>query len=431
MEQVAKLTPSDGAADDSFGTSLACSGAMAVIGASHHAVEGRADQGAVYVFTRTDQGWTQNAELNASDGSAGDLFGFFVDVDRDTIVAGALHADVAGAEQGAAYVFVRSGAAWIQQAKLTAADGAAGDDFGAPVIIQGDLALIGACAKDVGANVGQGAAYAFARSGTRWSQEARLTAADGAGDEYFATRMALLGQTAIVGAPWRDVAGKVDQGSAFVFVRSGTTWTQKAELTAADGSAHDRFGLSVSLGRGAALIGAPSHDIGATLSAGSAYLFTGSGTSWEQRAAFTASDVRPFDYFGNSACLEGETALIGAPSVDGAATPDWGSAYLFDLGSAPTTKAVAASVKAGNAVRLGYTIMDAVPSSGSAVATIEIRKGVKVVKRIQLGVRRMNAQLRYRYKAKLKPGAYTWRVKAMDLARHGSTKMVAARLTIK
>ena len=189
--------------------------------------------------------------------------------------------------------------------------------------------------------------------------------------------------------------------------------------------------MSVSLTRGAALIGAPSHEIGDTLSAGSAYLFTGSGAVWKQRAAVTASDARPFDYFGHSAWLEGETALIGAPDVAGAATPNWGSAYLFDLGSAPTTKAVAASVKAGTTVKLGYIIKDAVPSSGSAVATIQIRKGAKVVKRIQLGVRRMNAQLRYRYQAKLKPGVYTWRVKAVDLARHRSTKMVAARLTIK
>ena len=180
-EQVARLTAGDGAADDDFGNSVACSGTTVVIGAPDHDVAGRADQGAAYVFTRTDQGWVQRAELNASDGAAGDLFGFWVDVDGDTVLAGALHADVAGTQSGAAYVFTRSGAVWTQQARLTAADRAAGDDFGAPVIIQGDLALIGACAKDVGANVGQGAAYAFARSGTAWSQQAKLDGRGGRG----------------------------------------------------------------------------------------------------------------------------------------------------------------------------------------------------------------------------------------------------------
>ena len=113
--------------------------------------------------------------------------------------------------------------------QLTASDGAAGDHFGGSVALSGDTALVGAYWDDVGANADQGSAYVFTRSGTTWTQQAQLTASDGAADDDFGYSVALSGDTALVGAYVDDVGANTDQGSAYVFTRSGTTWTQQAQ----------------------------------------------------------------------------------------------------------------------------------------------------------------------------------------------------------
>ena len=112
---------------------------------------------------------------------------------------------------------MRSGATWSQQAQLTAADGAAGDLFGSAVAVSGDSAVVGATGDDIGATADQGSAYVFARSGTTWSQQAQLTVADGAAGDSFGRSVAVSGNTAVVGAAPDDVLANVDQGSAYVF----------------------------------------------------------------------------------------------------------------------------------------------------------------------------------------------------------------------
>jgi hypothetical protein len=141
----------------------------------------------------------------------------------------------ANSDQGSAYVFTRSGNTWTQEAKLTAGDGAAADQFGYSVALDGDTALIGAYADNVGANRDQGSAYVFTRSGTAWTQQVKLTAGDGAAGDFFGNSVALDVDTAMVGATY-DKVGANDQGSAYVFTRSGTMWMQQAKLTAADGA---------------------------------------------------------------------------------------------------------------------------------------------------------------------------------------------------
>ena len=149
--QTAKLTASDGAAGDRFGESVDVSGDTVVVGARWDDVGANADQGSAYVFVKPGGGWasgTQSAKLTASDGAVSDELGFSVDVSGDTIVAGAGFDDVgANADQGSAYVFVKPGGGWAngtQTAKLTASDGAAGDDFGRSVAVSGDTVVVGA-----------------------------------------------------------------------------------------------------------------------------------------------------------------------------------------------------------------------------------------------------------------------------------------------
>src|SRR5205807_19220 len=154
---------------------------------------------------------------------AGDQFGLSVALSGGTALVGA---PFKNAQAGAAYVFMRRGTGWHQQARLTASGAAGGDWFGLSVALSGSTALGGAPGK----NIGSGAAYVFARRGTGWHQQARLTAGDAAEEDNVGLSVAVSADTAVVGAPGKNGS----RGAAYVFVRSGTTWHQQTRLTAGD-----------------------------------------------------------------------------------------------------------------------------------------------------------------------------------------------------
>ena len=191
--------------------------------------------------------FSQQAKLTASDGDNNDFFGISVAIDGDTAVAGAPLDNGDLSNQGAAYVFTRSGTTWTEQQKLTASDGKANDLFGTSVAIDGDTVVAGAPGD--GGTANSGAAYVFTRSGTTWTEQQKLTASDGAANDLFGASVSIDGDTAVVGAP-NDDGGTINQGAAYVFTRSGTTWTEQQKLTASDGAANDFFGASVAIDRG-------------------------------------------------------------------------------------------------------------------------------------------------------------------------------------
>jgi hypothetical protein len=325
---VQKIEASDGVAGDQFGGSVAISGNTAVIGANSNggAVSG---PGFASVFVRNGGTWTFQQKLTASDGLAEDAFGSYVAISGDTIIVGA-YADTVGTNtsQGSAYVFVRSGTTWTQQQKLIAADGAAFDVFGRSVAIAGDTVAITAAQDDLTTNVDQGSAYIFVRSGSTWTQQQKLTAADGATSDFFGDSVAIAGDTVIVGAQDDATGANIQQGSAYVFTRSGTTWTQQQKLTAGDGTAFDYFGFSVAISGDTAVVGT-LQDIGAVFQQGSAYVFVRSGTTWTQQQKLLASDGATGDSFGNSVSIAGDTAMIGAAGDTNGANVHQGSAYVF------------------------------------------------------------------------------------------------------
>jgi FG-GAP repeat len=242
-----------------------------VIGAPHDDDKGEGS-GSVYVFTRAGTVWSQQAKLNAADGAEGDVFGISIALSGDTILVGADLNDEKAVDAGAVYVFTRSGDNWVQQAKLTAMDGAETDIFGVRVALSGDTALISARRDDDDVmGVDAGSAYIFIRTDTTWKQQAKLTAADGAADDRFGRDVALAGDTAVIGAMFQDDKGE-NSGSAYVFTRSGNLWTQQAKLTAVDGAEGDVFGFSVALSGDTAVIGAARNDDNGN-EAGSAYIF--------------------------------------------------------------------------------------------------------------------------------------------------------------
>ena len=352
-----KVTASDGAASDQFGYSVALSGDTALVGAFLHDVGAHSQQGAAYIFTRSGATWTQQAQLTAADGATEDWFGYSVALSGDTALVGAIFDDVdTNIRQGSAYVFTRSGATWTQQAQLTAADGAADDGFGRSVALSGETALVGAAGDFVPGGTEQGSAYVFTRSGETWTQQAQLIASDGAASDTFGISVVLSADTALVGAHRHDVGANSDQGSAYVFTRNGATWTQQAQLTAADGAANDYFGYSVALSGETALVGA-QHDVGTNSDQGSAYVFTRSGTTWTQQAQLTASDGAERDYFGSSVVLSGDTALVGANEDDIGAKENQGSAYIFIRSGATWTQLTQLTASDGAAAdNFGYSV---------------------------------------------------------------------------
>ncbi len=337
--QQAKLVADDGVADGHLGwsTAISADGTTAVVGASGANVGGHTDQGAVYVFVCTGPTWIQQAKLVAVDGTAFDRLGYAVSLSSDgaTIAAGATGADVGGhADQGAVYIFTRSGAAWTQAAKLTATDGSVADRLGGAVVLSGDgvTLVAGATGTDMSGNLDQGAAYAFTRSSAGWTQHAKLKAADGAAGDLFGASVALShdGKTAVAGAYNVTVSGQQKQGAAYVFKRSRYSWPQQAKLTAADGGAYTYFGVSVAMsGDGtAAVVGSHYADPGAR---GAAYVYTLANGAWAQQAKLTAADAGTGDSLGYSVAMsrDGLTAAAGAcyATVNGQVAR--GAAYIF------------------------------------------------------------------------------------------------------
>jgi hypothetical protein len=273
-----------------------------------------------------DPTWTQQQELTAADGATDDEFGHSVAVSGDTktAVIGAYdHYVGSNANQGAAYVFVRSGTVWTLQQELTAADGAEQDFFGYSVAVNEDTVLIGAFNKTIGSNSSQGAAYVFVRSGGVWTQQREMTAGNGAAKDLFGDSVALNGNTALIGANGKSKG----RGAAYVFVRSGEVWTQQHEMTASNGAAKDQFGFSVALSDNGntAVIGAATNTVHETYK-GAAYVFVRSGEVWTQQQELAASNGHAYDYFGWSVAVSGDTAVITAYRDSGNGV---GVAYVF------------------------------------------------------------------------------------------------------
>ncbi len=397
--QEAYVKASNTGVGDYFGSSVAIDGDTMVIGAVGEAssatgVDG--DQtdnsvgecGAVYVFVRSGNVWSQQAYLKAGHAAEVLAFGVSVAVSGDTVVVGSgsdsgavgvngSETDNGAVRSGAAYVFVRNGASWSRQAFLKASNAQAGDDFGNNVSIFEDTIVVGAPGEDSGATgvnsnqddnsaSGSGAAYVFQRSGGVWSQQAYLKASNtGAGDS-FGESLSVFGETLVVGALNEDsVARGVDQdqtnnaglnsGAAYVFVRSGTSWSQQAYLKASNtetgGGFGDSFGCSVAVSGDTVLVGAAHEDSNATgvngdqsnnayYDSGAAYVFARSGTSWSQQAYLKASNPTFYETFGRALSLSGDVIVVGASVEDSNATgvngdqtnnsaEDSGAAYVF------------------------------------------------------------------------------------------------------
>ena len=384
----AELDEPDGATSDYFGTSVAISGNTAVAGAPGRTVDGKTGAGAVYVFTRTGTTWGTPTELTATDAAAADQLGWSVAVSGGTVVAGAYNKMVGGSQEGAAYVFTGSGSTWSQQQKLTPTDPANTSALGVSVAVSGDTALIGSMDSQVsvaGGATQHGGAFIFTRSGTTWSQQAELieSAADYNGPDRFGWTVALDGGTAVVGASYKTVSGSVYAGAAYIFTGAGGSWSEQAQVLAPYAAQGNDFGNAVAVSGGEALIGAVgmSAPDQSSNGVGAAFLFTRSGSTWSQPLAIRASDFAGNDAFGCAVGVSGTLAVIGADTKKVDTLNDAGAAYAEQLPGAPTPavslKASAHKVKTGKKLTLSGAVKNYDSSARSVV--IERKTKAKLV----------------------------------------------------
>ncbi len=320
-----KVFPADGATSDEFGSSVATSGSTAIIGAPLDD-SGASDAGSAYVYVRSAGGsWTLQQQLVPGDGVASGRFGAAVAIEGDTAVVGAPGDDDLGWGSGAVYVFTRSGTTWSLQQKILAAGGTWWDSFGRDVDLSGDALVAGSSSDDLAQDAG--AAYVFTRSGTTWTQQQQLLAADGAALDDVGASVAIDADTVVAGAPGDDDAG-AEAGAAYVFTRSGTVWSEQQKVLAADGAAGDRLGGSVDVRGDRAAAGAHLDDHSGRADAGSAYVYERAAGVWSQTATLRPAAPDVSDWFGHDVAVDDTTVTVGAPKDDDMGT-DAGKASTF------------------------------------------------------------------------------------------------------
>ena len=268
----AKLTAGDGEVYDEFGTSVSISRDYVVVGAWGN------DNytGSAYIFTREDlpdgtEQWTEQAILAAGDGEEDDEFGWSVSISGDDVIIGA---DGDDEYTGSAFIYRRDGTDWNLQKRLTAGDADAGDSFGLSVSIDGDYAVVGAYDADAGNVYESGAAYIFRRDGAGWVEQAKITASDAKEGDEFGVSVAIDGDYVVVGDDNANSDNLRDSGAVYIFKRQGTGWLEQAKITAGSADEGYDFGYSVSLSGPYAIVGDYYGNSDEIDESGAAYIFS-------------------------------------------------------------------------------------------------------------------------------------------------------------
>jgi hypothetical protein len=322
--QVHKFNAPDAAPEADFGAAVALRGGVAAIAADLDDEAG-AEAGAVYIFRQDGGDWAFEQKITAADTNAGDQFGSAVALGPGVLAVGAPRADAPAPLSGAVYLFRRIGSAWIETQKLTASDGAEGDLFGQSLALDGEYLFIGA-PFDGDVAPACGAAYVFRLVNGTWIQHQKLVPPQSVLGDQAGTAVALRRETAVIGARWAE-AGQTNAGAAYVYRRTGSTWALEQRLTASDGAADEYFGYAIAIGPNVLGIGAYFDDASG-LRSGSVYRFTRSGSTWSEQGKLLPEDGTPGDRVGAAVIQHGEALIAGAEFADGVTTAT-GAAYHF------------------------------------------------------------------------------------------------------
>ncbi|HEX4964198.1 MAG TPA: CARDB domain-containing protein [Thermoanaerobaculia bacterium] len=329
--EVQTIAASDAARGDQFGLTVALSGSTLLVGAPNDAHAGSLS-GAVYVFGLVSGTWVQQQKVTAADAAPFDNFGFSLAFDGNTAVVGAPFHDRGSAKgnAGAAYVFQQTGNAaasllkmppttggpWVQQAELTAGDGAANDEFGSAVTVSGSDLAVGARRKDVGGLTDAGAVYVFERAGTAWNFRTLLTAGDAGAGDLFGVSAALSGDQLLVGALFH--AGK---GAAYLFKRNAGAWVPGDSVNG-NPAAGDAFGQAVAIDGTTLVVGSYLADFGSLTNAGSATVCSSGSTPTPPRLQVTDTDGRIQVRTGDTLTYTITVANVGDATATGVTVTD-------------------------------------------------------------------------------------------------------------
>ena len=320
-----KLIGSDTDSADTFGRAAAIFGEYALIGSAYNDNENGPNAGAAYVFKRDGETWNEEQKLLASDGDIDDIFGNAVDIDGDYMIIGAPWNDDDATESGSAYIFRKDGDTWLEETKLTASDAGEDNRFGISVAISGDYVVVGAFFDD-DFGTRSGSAYIYKRNGTEWTEQAILTASDGATNDWFGVTVSIQGEYAIIGSRYDDNDNGSNAGAAYIFKRNNTTWTELQKLTASDGADNDLFHKTSIYGDYIAIGAYQDDDMGNN--SGSIYIFKPDGAGWSEQEKITASDGEAGTLFGTSIAMSDKRIVVSSYK-DNDNGNNSGSVYVF------------------------------------------------------------------------------------------------------
>ncbi len=348
-EQQVYIKASNAEANDEFGISVSLSGDTLAVGATGEDSDATGiingpnelapSAGAVYIFTRTGSSWNEQAYIKASNASGGDLFGTSVSLSGETLAVGA---HIEGSASGAVYVFTRNETTWSEQAYIKASNAGAGDRFGNSVSLSGDTLAVGASEEDTW----KGAVYIFTRNDISWTEQAYLKAPNPVIQDYFGISVALSGDTLAVGAYLEDSSTEganaipdtngSNSGAVYVFVRNDTTWTQQSFIKPFNTTDNDQFGKSVALSGDVLVVGSAREDSNIAgidqgwndkqKDYGAVYVYTRDGITWSNQSFIKPSTTVSRDFFGSSVAVAGDTIAVGVPVNDTSA----GAVYTFE-----------------------------------------------------------------------------------------------------
>ena len=360
--RIAQFTSHERKQDLRYGTSVDIDEGYAVIGAPYENINGGANTGAVYVMKKTQNGWIEDGKITADDGQSGDLFGYSVKAKYDffdiLLVVGCPGSNVgSNLGQGAVYVFRKSGENWTQEAKLVLSTGTAFDSLGYAVTKPHKLNNIyhfgaGAPYKNLNGQGGVGAVYIFHETNNWSNTEIDISATNNQAGDRFGLSIALDSNVMIVGAPLHDSYNISNSGAAYIFKRdAGGVWEEKAEIAVDEPGVIDNFfGFSVALtriecsGGVCAVIGAPNADVVANDESGKVYVFREtSGINWQLDAELAVGDEGITDEttnpkpknLGFSVGIYGNDLVAGAPqssaytNCNGTEITGIGRIYMF------------------------------------------------------------------------------------------------------
>jgi len=330
------IRASNKSAGDTFGWDCSISGdGNTCIVSAYYEDTGATNAGSAYIFTRSGSVWTEQQRIQGSNSGNSDFFGYSCSIsgDGNTCIVGATREDTGGSDVGAAYIFTRSGSVWTEQQMIQASDKEGTDNFGISCSISdsGDTCIVGAYKEDTG-GVSAGAAYIFTKSGSVWTEQQKIMASDKqSGDEFgFSCSISGDGNTCIVGA-YKEATGGYSSGASYIFTRLGSVWTEQQKIQASDKESYSEFGKSCGIsGDGnTCIVGARSASMNDGYP-GSAYIFTRSGSTWSEQEKFMASDFENADEFGWSCSINsnGKIFIVGAKYEDTGGS-NAGAAYIF------------------------------------------------------------------------------------------------------